>query len=67
MLEDEVNRLDIRECNNISNVVGYSDPVKIAINKYGSHPIIVAITQKFNLDARFEFREVNLRDTEKDI
>ena len=52
---------------NISNIDGLSDPVEIAIKKYENHPSIVAITEKFNFTVRFEFEEVNLKDTEKEI
>ena len=60
-------KLDIKACNNISNNVGCSDPLEIGIKKYENHSSIVAITEKFNLNARFEFREVNLKDVEKEI
>ena len=60
-------KLDIKACNNISNNVGYSDPLETGIKKYENHSSIVAITEKFNLNARFEFREVNLKDVEKEI
>ena len=52
---------------NISNIDGLFDPVEIAIKKYENHPNIIAITEKFNFTVRFEFEEVNLKDTEKEI
>ena len=62
-----VDKLDIREFKNISNIDGLSDPVEIAIKKYENHPSIVSITEKFNFTVRFEFEEVNLKGTEKEI
>ena len=62
-----VDKLDIKEFKNISNIDGLSDPVEIAIKKYENHPSIVAITEKFNFTVRFEFEEVNFKDIEKEI
>ena len=62
-----VDKLDIKEFKKISNIDGLSDPVEIAIEKYENHPNIVAITEKFNFTALFEFEEVNLKDIEKVI
>ena len=53
-------KLDIKACNNISNNVGYSDPLEIGIKKYENHSSIVAITEKFNLNARFEKEILNI-------
>ena len=52
-----VDKLDIKEFKNISNIDGLSDPVEIAIKKYENHPSIVAITEKFYFTVRFEFEE----------
>ena len=40
-----VDKLDIKEFKNISNIDGLSDPLEIAIKKYENHPSIVAITE----------------------
>ena len=63
--EEAVDKLDISECSSISNSVGYSYLVKNLITKYESHSSTVPITEKLKLTARFQFREVNLRDIEK--
>ena len=60
-----VGKLDTKEFKNISNIDGLSDLVEIAIKKYENHPSIIVITEKFNFTVRFEFEEVNLKDTEK--
>ena len=62
-----VDKLDIREFKNISDIDGLSDPVETAIKKYENHPSIAAITEKFNFTVSFEFEEVNLKDIEKEI
>ena len=62
-----VDKLDIKEFKNISNIDGLSDPVEIAIKKYENHPSIIAITEKSNFTVHFEFEEVNLTDIEKEI
>ena len=62
-----VDKLDIKEFKNISNIDGLSDPVEIAIKKYENHPSNVVITEKFNFTVCFEFEEVNLKDIEKEI
>ena len=62
-----VDKLDIKEFKNISNIDGLSDPVEIAIRKYENHPSIVAITEKFNFTVHFEFEEVKLKNIEKEI
>ena len=62
-----VDKLDIKEFKNISNIDELSDPVEIAIKKYENHPSIIAITEKVDFTARFEFEEVNLKDIEKEI
>ena len=59
-------KLDIKELKNISNI-GLTDPVEIAVKKFENHPSIIAITEKFNFTVCFEFNEVNLKDTEKEI
>ena len=41
--------------------------MEIAIKKYENHSSITAITEKFNFIERFEFEEVNLKDSEKEI
>ena len=41
--------------------------MEITIKKYENHPSITAITEKFNFIERFEFEEVNLKDSEKEI
>ena len=60
--EEAVDKLDIRGCNNILNTAGYSDAVEITTTKYENHQSTVAIT-----DARLGFREVNLKDVEKEM
>ena len=62
-----VDKLDIKEFKNNSNIDGLSDPVEIAIKKYENHPSIAAITDTFNFTVSFEFEEVNLKDIEKEI
>ena len=62
-----VDKLDVKEFKNISNIDVLSDPVETAIKKYENHPSIAAITDKFNLTVRIEFEEVNLKDIEKEI
>ena len=62
-----VDKLEVKEFKNISNIDGLSDPVEIAIKKYENHPSIVAVAEKFNFTVRFEFEEVNLKDIEKEI
>ena len=62
-----IDKLDIKEFKNISNIDGLSDPVEFAIEKYENHPSIIAITEKFNFTVRFESEEVNLKDIEKEI
>ena len=62
-----VDKLDIKEFKNISNIDRLSDPVETAIKKYESHPSIIAITEKFCFTVRFETEEVNLKDIEKEI
>ena len=62
-----VEKLDIREFKNISNIDGLSDQVEIAIKKYENHQSIVAVTEKFNFTVRFEFDKMNLKDIEKEI
>ena len=62
-----VDKLDIKEFKNISNIDGLSDPVEIAIRKYENHSSIVAITEKFNFTVHFEFEEVKLKNIEKEI
>ena len=66
-VDKAVDKLDIKEFKNISNIGGLSDPVEIAIKKYQNHPSIIAITEKFNFTVPFEFEEVNLKDIEKEI
>ena len=39
-----VDKLDIKEFKNISNIDGLSNPVEIAIKKYKNHPSIIVIT-----------------------
>ena len=41
--------------------------MEIVLKKYENHPSIVAIPEKFNFTVCFEFEEVNLKDTEKEI
>ena len=62
-----VDKLDIKEFKNISNIDGLSDPVEIAIKKYGNHSSIISITEKFNLTAHFELEEVNFKGIKKYI
>ena len=62
----EVDKFNIRECNNISNDSGYFYPVKLGIKESETYTSIVAITEKF-FQFPFEFREVNLMDVEKEI
>ena len=62
-----VDKLDIREFKNISNIDRLSYPVEIAVKKYENHPSIVGITEKFNFTTCFEFQEVTLKHTEKEI
>ena len=66
-LSQSVDKLDINEFKNISNIDGLSDPVEIAKKKYENHPSIVAITEKFNFTVCFESEEVTLKDIEKEI
>ena len=42
-----VEKLDIKEFKNISNIDGLSEPMEIVIKKYENHPSIIAITEKF--------------------
>ena len=46
-----VDKLDIKEFKNISNIDGLSDRVEIAIKKYENHPSIIAVTEKFSFTA----------------
>ena len=62
-----VDKLNIKEFKNISNIDGLSDPVEIAVKKYENHPSIIAITEKSNFTVHFEFEEVNLKHIEKQI
>ena len=43
-----VDKLDIKEFKNISDIDELSDHKEIAIKKYENHPSIVAVTEKFN-------------------
>ena len=67
LFEEAVDKLDISECNSISNSVGYSYLVEILITKHKNHWSTVPITEKLNLTAHYEFREVTLRDVKKEI
>ena len=62
-----VDKLDIKEFKKISNIDGLSGPVEIVITKIENHPSIFAITEKSNFTVSFEFEEVNLKDSEKEI
>ena len=62
-----VDKLNIKEFRNISNIDGLSDLVEIATKRYQYHPSIIAITEKFNFTLHFEFEEVNLKDIENEI
>ena len=42
-----VDKLDIKEFKNISNIDGLSEPMEIVIKKYENHPSIIVITEKF--------------------
>ena len=57
-----VDKLDIKEFKNISNIDGLSNPVEIAIKKYKNHPSIIIITEKFNFTLHFEIEDVNLKE-----
>ena len=57
-----VDKLDIKEFKNISNIDGLSNPVEIAIKKYKNHPSIIIITEKFNFTMHFEIEDVNLKE-----
>ena len=48
LLVKAVDKLDIKEFKNISDIDGLSDHKEIAIKKYENHPSIAAITEKFN-------------------
>ena len=61
--EETVDKLDIQECNNISNAVGCSDPVEIAIKKFENHPAVTVVTETLSFNARVEFRESTTVDT----
>ena len=62
-----MDKLDIKEFKNITNIDEDSDPVDIAIKKFENHPVIIAISENFIFTVNFEFGEVNLKDTEKEV
>ena len=45
-----VDKLDIREFKNLSNIDGLYNPVEIVLKKYENYLSIVAITEKFNFN-----------------
>ena len=55
--EEVIDKLDIRECNEISDTIGYPDPVETAIKKYEDDPSIVCIIEKFNLMHTFNLEK----------
>ena len=62
-----IDKLDIKEFKNISNIDGLSDPVEIAIRKYENHPSIGAITEKFNFKLKNIEKEILNFNTKKAV
>ena len=62
-----VDKLGIKDFKNISNIDILSNPMEIFIKKYENHPSTIPTAEKFNFTVCFEFKEVNLKDIEKEI
>ena len=62
-----VDKLDIKDFKNISNIDILSNPMEIFIKKYENHPSTIPTAEKCNFTMCFEFKEVNLKNIEKEI
>ena len=65
--EKAVQNLDINENYYLLSKTTTEDPVEKAIQKYDSHPSIIAIRESVKPDSEFQFSKVNLNDIEKEI
>ena len=65
--EKAVQNLEINENTFLLSPTTSEDPVEKAIQKYNSHPSILAIRENVRPDFKFQFSEVQLKDIEKEI
>ena len=52
-----VDKLDIKEFKNISNIDGLSDPVEIAIKKYENHQVLLLLLKSLILQCTLNLKK----------
>ena len=66
--KNSVEALEILENNVLLNPTGdLTDPVEVALKKFETHPSIIDIKQKVNVETQFSFSKVERRDIELEI